>query len=140
MWIGYDGLGTTAASPGPTSTHIRCEKPSLAPIVVHACVSGSSSTPNLSVQVGDREAQLRDAPAGRVAVVARVRTASASFSTATGGRRQVGVAEPEVDHVLTGPPGLHLQRVDHREDVRRKRWIRRNSICLTVFVTPPGLA
>ena len=46
MWIGYDGLGTSAASPGPSSTHIRCEKPSLAPIVVHAWVSGSSSTPN----------------------------------------------------------------------------------------------
>jgi len=46
MWMGYDGLGTIAASPGPSSTHIRCEKPSLAPIVVQACVSGSSSTPN----------------------------------------------------------------------------------------------
>ncbi len=47
MWIGYDGLGTSAASPGPSSTHIRCEKPSLAPMVLHTCVSGSSSTPNL---------------------------------------------------------------------------------------------
>ena len=46
MWIGYDGLGTIAASPGPSSTHMRWEKPSFAPIVEHACVSGSSSTPN----------------------------------------------------------------------------------------------
>ena len=46
MWIGYDGLGTNAASPGPSNTHIRCEKPSLAPMVEHAWVSGSRSTPN----------------------------------------------------------------------------------------------
>src|SRR3990172_4411345 len=25
MWIGYDGLGTSAASPGPSNTHMRCE-------------------------------------------------------------------------------------------------------------------
>ncbi len=47
MWIGYDGEGTSAVSPGPTSTHIRCEKPSLAPMVVTTWVSGSSSTANL---------------------------------------------------------------------------------------------
>ena len=47
MWIGYDGEGTSAVSPGPTSTHIRCEKPSLAPMVVTTWVSGSSSTSNL---------------------------------------------------------------------------------------------
>ncbi len=47
MWIGYDGLGTSAASPGPSSTHIRWEKPSFAPMVQHTWVSGSSSTPNL---------------------------------------------------------------------------------------------
>ena len=47
MWIGYDGDGTSAVSPGPTSTHMRCEKPSLAPIVVTTSDSGSSSTLNL---------------------------------------------------------------------------------------------
>ena len=36
MWIGYDGLGTSAVSPGPTSVSIKWEKPSLAPIVVSA--------------------------------------------------------------------------------------------------------
>ncbi len=47
MWIGYDGEGTSAVSPGPTSTHMRCEKPSLAPMVVTTSVSGSSSTANV---------------------------------------------------------------------------------------------
>ena len=47
MWIGYEGDGTSAVSPGPTSTHIRWEKPSLAPMVVTTSVSGSSSTANL---------------------------------------------------------------------------------------------
>ena len=46
MWIGYDGLGTSAVSPGPTSVSMRCEKPSLAPIVEQTSVSKSSSTPN----------------------------------------------------------------------------------------------
>ena len=45
MWIGYDGDGTRAASPGSSSTHIRWEKPSLAPMVLMTSVSGSRSTP-----------------------------------------------------------------------------------------------
>ncbi len=40
MWIGYDGLGTNAVSPGPSSTHMRCENPSLAPMVVQTCGLG----------------------------------------------------------------------------------------------------
>ena len=36
-------------------------------------------------------------------------------------RRQVGVAEPQVDDVLAGPSRLDLERVDDREDVGRKR-------------------
>jgi hypothetical protein len=36
--------GTSAASPGASSTHIRCEKPSLAPMQLMISVSGSSST------------------------------------------------------------------------------------------------
>ena len=35
-------------------------------------------------------------------------------------RRHVRVAEPEVDHVLAGPPGCHLERVDLGEGVRRQ--------------------
>ena len=46
-WIGYAGVGTITVSPGSTSTHIRCARPSLAPIVLVTCVSGSSSTPKL---------------------------------------------------------------------------------------------
>ena len=45
MWIGYDGDGTRAASPGCSNVHIRWEKPSLAPMVLMTSVSGSSSTP-----------------------------------------------------------------------------------------------
>ena len=37
------------------------------------------------------------------------------------GRRDVGVAEREVDDVLACSPELHLQRVDLRERVRRQR-------------------
>ena len=40
------GDGTSAASPGWSSTHIRWEKPSLAPMVEMTSVSGSSVTPN----------------------------------------------------------------------------------------------
>ena len=47
MWMGYDGEGTSAASPGCSSTHIRWLKPSFAPIVESTSVSGSSVTPNL---------------------------------------------------------------------------------------------
>ena len=47
MWIGYDGLGTSAVSPGPTSVSMRCEKPSFAPIVEQTSVSKSRSTPNV---------------------------------------------------------------------------------------------
>ena len=45
MWIGYDGDGTRAESPGCSSTHIRWLKPSLAPIVLITLRSGSSLTP-----------------------------------------------------------------------------------------------
>ena len=47
MWIGYDGLGTNAVSPGPTSVSIRCENPSFAPIVLQISVSKSSVTPKV---------------------------------------------------------------------------------------------
>ena len=73
------------------------------------------------VEVGDGLAQLRDAPAGRVPVVAAVVHGLAELVDRGLRRRQVGVAEPEVDHVLAGSPGLHLQPVDDREDVRRQR-------------------
>lgn|GEM_PF-3432124 len=46
MWIGYEGSGTRATSPGWTSVHIRWDSPSLAPMVVMTSRSGSISTPN----------------------------------------------------------------------------------------------
>jgi hypothetical protein len=72
------------------------------------------------VQVGHGLAQLGDAPAGRVAVVARVPDRLAQLVHGRRGRRQVGVAEAEVDHVLAGPPGRHLQPVDDGEHIRRQ--------------------
>ena len=121
MWIGYDGDGTRAASPGWSSTHIRWEKPSLAPMVV--------------IDLGVGVERRRRSGAGR----GRRRPGAASgcpgWPSSGGcggcgpprtacrrrvGRRQVGVAEAEVDHVLAGPPGLHLQPVDDGEDVRRQ--------------------
>ena len=85
----------------------------MAPIVVMTSVSGSSvdAEPAL-VEVGDGLAQLRDAAAGRVAVVARVVRRLDELLDGDVGRRDVGVAEPEVDDVLAGSPGLDLQRVD----------------------------
>ena len=46
MWMGYDGVGTIAVSPGPSRTHMRWVSPSLAPMTLMTSVSGSSSTPN----------------------------------------------------------------------------------------------
>ena len=65
--------------------------------------------------------QLRDAPARRVAVVARVAHRLDQLLDRDVGRRDVGVAEAEVDDVLAGAPGLDLQRVHDPEDVRRQR-------------------
>ncbi len=104
MWIGYDGDGTSAASPGCSSVHIRCEKPSLAPIVLITSVSGSSVDAEApQVEVGDGLAQLGDALARRVPVVARVVHRLGQLLDGHVGRREVGVAEPEVDDVGAGP-------------------------------------
>ena len=115
MWIGYDGLGTSAASPGPSSTHIRCEKPSLAPMVrAHLGLGVELDAELALVEVGDGQPQLRDAAARRVAVVARVAHRLDQLLDRDVGRRDVGVAEAEVDDVLAGAPGLDLQGVDDR--------------------------
>ena len=55
-----------------------------------------------SVEVGDREPELRDAAAHRVAVVARVLDRLAHLVDRDRRRREIGVAEPEVDDVVTG--------------------------------------
>src|SRR5664280_617153 len=46
--------------------------------------------------------------------------ASASFSTATSGRGEVGVAEPQVDDVAPVPTRVRLQVVDGGEHIRRQ--------------------
>ena len=70
------------------------------------------------VEAGEGLAQLGDAPAGRVAVVAGVVRRLAQLVDRQRGRRDVGVAEAQVDDVHAGSPGLDLQTVDDREDVR----------------------
>ena len=72
------------------------------------------------VQRGDGFAQLRDALARRVAMVARVAHRLDQLLDRDVGRRQIGVAEREVDDVLAGSPQRHLQRIDLRERVRRQ--------------------
>ena len=58
--------------------------------------------------------------AHRVAVVAGVAGRLGQLLHRDVGRREVGVAEAEVDHVDAGSPSLDLQPVDDREDVRRQ--------------------
>jgi len=72
---------------------MTCDSPSLAPIVVTTSVSGSSST--LKRRLG--QLLHRDVRA-----------------------RNVGIAEAEVDDVLTGPSRFVSQLVDDREDVGRQ--------------------
>src|SRR5262249_16906690 len=74
-----------------------------------------------AVQIGDREPELRDAATRRVAVVARVADRLAELVDRDRRRRDVGVAEPQVDDVGAGPPRLHLQRLDGAEHVGRER-------------------
>ena len=112
---------TTTLSPGSASTHIRCASPSFAPIVLTTCVSGSSATPkrrSYSSQIAC--AQLRDSAARRVAVVRRLRGGLAELLDGDVGRRDVRIAEAEVDHVATFAPQLSLQLVDGRKDIGRE--------------------
>ncbi len=72
------------------------------------------------IVLGDRMAQLRDAPARRVAVIRGLRGGLLQFRHRDLGRRDVRVAETEVDHVAPVTAQLALQLVDRREDVRRQ--------------------
>src|SRR5205085_2761476 len=73
------------------------------------------------VEVGHGLTELGDAPAGRVAVVARVARRLGQLLDRDLGRRDVGVAEAQVDDVFAGPAGGHLQPVDDGEDVGWQR-------------------
>ncbi len=73
------------------------------------------------VEVADRRPQLRDAAARRVAVVPLLAGRLLELRDRDLGRRDVGVAEAEVDDVLARPPQVELELVRDREDVRRQR-------------------
>ncbi len=72
---------------------------------------------DLQVTLADRLAEVRQATARRVAMVRRLRRRLAQLFNRNLGRRDVGVAEAEVDHVAPVAPQLALQLVDRREDV-----------------------
>ena len=134
---GTTGSAPSAVSPGPSSTHMRCEKPSFAPMVTQASVSGSRSTPKRPlVQVRDGKPEAGYAAGRGVPVVARVLCRLRELLDRDRGRRDVRVAEPEVDDVHIRTTGCHLQRVDLGKGVRRKR------VDATEFhasrVAPPG--
>ena len=75
----------------------------------------------VAVQLAHRGAQIRQAAARRVAVVARQQRGLAQLLDGDLRRRDVGVAEAEVDHVLAGAAQLELQALDLGEGVRGKR-------------------
>ena len=75
----------------------------------------------VAVAVADRLPQSRQAAAGGVAVVARQQRRLAQLLDRNLGRRHVGVAEAEVDHVLALAAQLELQPLDLGECVRRQR-------------------
>src|SRR2546423_15245122 len=105
MWIGYDGLGTRATSPGWTSVHIRWDSPSLAPMVLMASVSGSMSTPNLRRYRAEMASRsLGMARLGGEPGVRPTGGPSPSFAAADFGRGGVGVAQATAREAFPGRP------------------------------------
>ena len=74
----------------------------------------------VTVEVADRLTQLRQAATRRVAVVARKERGLAQLLDGDLGRRHVGIAEAEVDHILARTPQLELQPLDLGERIRRQ--------------------
>ena len=102
-----------------SSTHIRWASPSLAPIVLTTCTSGSSVDAEVArVALADGLAQVRQAAARRVAVVDGLGGGLGELLDRDRRRGDVGVAEAEVDHVAAVAPQLAFELVDRREDVR----------------------
>ena len=103
-------VGTSAASPGRTSNHIRCERPSFAPIVVSPRARGRArrrSAAGTGRRLPCGGSGSRGSPSsGGSSGPAPPRSASAPRPR----RRHVRVAEPEIDDVLTGPAKLELHR------------------------------
>ena len=116
------GIGNQYVVSGIHEGHGHVRDPLLRPDQGHDLGLGIElDTEAPQVQIRHRQSQLRDAPARRVAVVARVAGGFCQLVDGDIGRRDVGVAEPQVDDVLTRATGGHLQAFDDREDVRRKR-------------------
>src|ERR1044072_5444808 len=136
MWIGYDGVGTRATSPGWASVHIRWDRPSLAPMVLMGSVSGAMSTPD--VRRYRSEMARRSLGMPRLAEYRWLRpflAASASFSTAISGDGMSGLPNPRS---MTYSPArraasLRLSMAAKTEGGRAL--IRRNSMHLTVPAT-----
>ena len=74
--------------------------------------------PSPLVEVGDGLPQLRDAPRGRIPMVTRVVGGLLELLDHRVRRRDVRIAHPEIDDVLTGTARTHLHVVDGREYVR----------------------
>ena len=72
------------------------------------------------VEIGDRLAQLGKSPRHRVPMIAGDTGRLTEFLDGDRRRRDVGVAESEVDDVDAVPTSLDLQIVDDREHVRRQ--------------------
>ena len=119
MWMGYDGDGTERAVTGAEQHPHEVRQPFFGPDGRdHLGLGVELDAEAAQVERGDGLAQLGDALAGRVPVVLRVVDGLGQLLDGRVGRRQVGVAEPEVDDVATGSTGRQLQRLDVREDVR----------------------
>ena len=74
----------------------------------------------LAIQIADRFAELRQAAARGVAMVARQERCLAQLLDGDLRRRHVRVPEAEVDHVLAGTAELELEALDLGEGVRRE--------------------
>ena len=73
------------------------------------------------VEVGGGQAELGDPARGRVAMISRLLRRLDQLLDGELGRRQVRVAEAEVDHVLALPAERRSQLGDMGEDIRRER-------------------
>ena len=77
-------------------------------------------TESALIKIRHRGTELGDSPAGGIPVVPRVLGRFNQLVHRGGGRREIGVAEAEVDHIFTRSPCINLQRVNDREDIGRK--------------------
>ena len=74
----------------------------------------------VAIELADRRSEVREAAARRVAVVARQERRLPQLLDGDLRRRDVGIAEAEVDHVLAGAAQLELEALDLGECVWRE--------------------